>query len=127
MKISAMPQSLAPGLSNHGKEYFRLGLRAMQGQCGRHVRGWHIASFRGGAEFCRYTGIADIGQARTNRARFVSTYAAECQTTKHAPTSSTDRTILFEQSKIAENLAAFVQNRLFFVGFDRCAVSLIAA
>jgi hypothetical protein len=33
MKISAMPQSLAPGLSNGGKEYFRRGLRAMQGQC----------------------------------------------------------------------------------------------
>jgi hypothetical protein len=39
MKISAMPQSLAPGLFNRGGKHFRRGLRAMQGQCGRDVVG----------------------------------------------------------------------------------------
>src|SRR5262252_1044314 len=40
MKISAMQQSLAPGLPNGGKEYFGCGLRATQGECGRDVRVW---------------------------------------------------------------------------------------
>ena len=39
----------------------------------RYVSCWHIASFRCAAEFGRYRGIADIGQACTNRARFIST------------------------------------------------------
>jgi len=34
---------------------------------------WHIASFRCGTEFGRYRGIADIGQACTDQARFMST------------------------------------------------------
>jgi len=37
------------------------------------VHTWHIASFRCGAEFGRYRGTADIGQARTNQALFMST------------------------------------------------------
>src|SRR6266700_1356344 len=34
---------------------------------------WHIASVRPGAEFGRYRGTADIGQARNKRARSMST------------------------------------------------------
>ena len=37
------------------------------------VHTWHIASFRCDAEFGRYRGIADVGQARTHRVRFMST------------------------------------------------------
>src|SRR5258708_853364 len=41
-------------------------------------RFWHIASFRCGAEFGRYRGIADIGQARTNSARFMTPRPSVC-------------------------------------------------
>ncbi len=34
---------------------------------------WHIASYRCDTEFSRYRGMVDIGQARTNQARFMST------------------------------------------------------
>src|SRR6202030_3647515 len=34
---------------------------------------WHLASFRCDAEFVRYRRKADIGQARINQARFMST------------------------------------------------------
>ena len=39
----------------------------------RSDRYWHIASYRCDTEFSRYRGIADVGQACTNQARFKST------------------------------------------------------
>ena len=38
-----------------------------------NARSWRIALFRCAAEFGRYRGIADIGQARTDQTRFTST------------------------------------------------------